>query len=54
MSERQNQIFQGKLQRKVFRLCISLVIIAVIAFALVGILEMRALQRITGETGKAQ
>ena len=54
MSERQNQIFQGKLQRKVFRLCISLVIIAVIAFAIVGILEMRALQRITGETGKAQ
>ncbi len=54
MSERQKQIFQGKLQGKVFRLCISLVVIAIIAFALVGILEMRALQKITRKTGETQ
>ncbi len=37
-----------------FRLCISLVVIAIIAFALVGILETRALQWITRETMETQ
>ena len=50
----QNKIFRGKLQSKIFRLCICLVVISVIAFALVGIIEVRTIRKITIETGETQ
>ncbi len=54
MSEQQNRFFQGKLQKRVFRLCISLVVISIIAFAVVGILEPRALQWMTNKPWEKQ
>lgn len=54
MNEQKNKLFQGKLQRKLFRLCITLVVISTISFAIVGILQMRSLIKMMNEAEAKQ
>ena len=44
----------GGLRGKVFKLCIMLVISAILGFAIVGMLQLRTLQRMANDTGKSQ
>ncbi len=52
--KRQNSILRGGLRRKIFRLCIVLVITAICGFAILGMLQLNTLLKMANETGKSQ
>lgn len=54
MNEQKNKLFQGKLQRKLFRLCIALVVVATISFAIIGIIQMKTLIKMMSEAEEKQ
>ncbi len=53
-NDNKTKLIHGGLQGKIFRLCIMIVVTASIGFALLGIIELRILQRKAAESGLKQ
>ncbi|MBQ2453363.1 MAG: hypothetical protein II497_02820, partial [Lachnospiraceae bacterium] len=45
---------QKGLQKKIFGLCVSIITVAIVVFAVIGIMQLRLIFRMASETGRSQ